>query len=132
MDCAQTEWLSDKEYLRQFGKKVTEQRIPLSGSIDLTHRCNLRCIHCYLGNKEVINGKREEELSTTQWISIIDQITDAGCLYLLITGGEPLLRKDFGAIYRHAKTKGLMVTVFTNGTLITDDLLDLFSKIGEL
>ena len=128
MDCAQTEWLSDKEYLQQFRKKVTVQRIPLTGSINLTHRCNLRCVHCYIGDKEVINGKREKELSTAQWISIIDQITDGGCLYLLITGGEPLLRKDFGDIYRHAKKNGLLVTVFTNGTLITDEIIELFSE----
>jgi len=129
MDCAQTEWLGDKEYFQKFNRKVVQQRIPLTGSIDLTHRCNLRCVHCYLGNKEVINGKREEELSTTQWISIIDQITDAGCLYLLITGGEPLLRKDFGEIYRHAKKNGLLVTVFTNGTMITDEIIELFSDL---
>lgn len=129
MDCAQTEWLGDKEYLQQFNRKVAQQRIPLSGSIDLTHRCNLKCVHCYLGNKEIINGKHEKELSTAQWISLIDQITEAGCLDLLITGGEPLLRKDFGAIYRHAKTNGLLVTVFTNGTLITDSILEIFNDL---
>jgi radical SAM protein with 4Fe4S-binding SPASM domain len=129
MDCAQTEWLSDKAYLQQFQNKVATRHIPLLGSIDLTHRCNLRCVHCYLGDKEVINGKRGEELGTAQWISIIDQITDAGCLYLLITGGEPLLRKDFGDIYRHAKKNGLLVTVFTNGTLITADIIGLFSDL---
>jgi radical SAM protein with 4Fe4S-binding SPASM domain len=129
MECAQTDWLSDKEYLQQFNRKVAEQRVPLSGSIDLTHRCNLRCVHCYLGDRESVRGNGKQELDTAQWISIIDQITDAGCLNLLITGGEPLLRKDFNEIYCHAKTKGLLVTVFTNGTMITEGILELFQDL---
>jgi radical SAM protein with 4Fe4S-binding SPASM domain len=129
MDCAQTDWLSDKEYLQQFNRKVAEQRVPLSGSIDLTHRCNLRCVHCYLGDKESVRGNGKQELDTDQWISIIDQITDAGCLYLLVTGGEPLLRKDFSEIYCHAKTSGLLVTVFTNGTMLTEAVLELFQDL---
>jgi radical SAM protein with 4Fe4S-binding SPASM domain len=67
-----------------------------------------------------------DELNTAQWTDLIDEITDAGCLYLVITGGEPLMRKDFPFIYRHAKKRGLLVTVFTNATLITGGLLDLF------
>jgi radical SAM protein with 4Fe4S-binding SPASM domain len=129
MECAQTDWLSNKEYLQQFNRKVTEKRVPLSGSIDLTHRCNLRCVHCYLGDKASLRGNGKQELDTAQWISIIDEITEAGCLYLLITGGEPLLRKDFSEIYHHAKTKGLLVTVFTNGTMITEQILELFQDM---
>lgn len=129
MDCAQTEWLSDKEYLQQFNRKVVEQRVPLSGSIDLTHRCNLKCVHCYLGEKACVGENHKEELGTDQWISIVDEIMEAGCLNLLITGGEPLVRKDFKEIYRHAKEKGLLVTVFTNGTLITKSVLDLFTDL---
>lgn len=115
--------------MRQFNKKVVKQRIPLSGSIDLTHRCNLRCVHCYLGDKENIRKNGKKELTTSQWFSIIDQITEAGCLNLLITGGEPLFRKDFAEIYTHARTNGLLVTVFTNGTMITDSILKLFEEL---
>jgi radical SAM protein with 4Fe4S-binding SPASM domain len=129
MECAQTDWLSDKEYLQQFNRKVAEQRVPLFGSIDLTHRCNLRCVHCYLGGKAGARGNGKQELGTDQWISIIDEITDAGCLYLLITGGEPLLRKDFKEIYCHAKANGLLVTVFTNGTMVTEEILELFQDL---
>ncbi len=129
MDCSQTTWLSNKEYLKQFNKKVAQQRIPLSGSIDLTHRCNVRCVHCYLGDKTSTGKSVGKELSTAQWTNIIDDITDAGCLYLLITGGEPLLRNDFADIYSRAKTNGLLVTVFTNGTLITDRILDVFEDL---
>jgi len=129
MECAQTVWPSDQEYLHQFKHKVTSQRIPLSGSIDLTHRCNFRCVHCYLGAQKAISEKRDQELSAQQWIAILDEITQAGCLYLLITGGDPLLRKDFPQIYRHAKLNGLLVTIFTNGSLITEELLQLFEDL---
>jgi radical SAM protein with 4Fe4S-binding SPASM domain len=65
-------------------------------------------------------------MTTDQVLAVINQIADAGCLFLLLTGGEPLLRDDFEAIYREAKRKGLLVTVFTNGTLITQQVLNLF------
>lgn len=129
MECTETTLLSDKEYLQQFNKKAAKLRIPLSGSIDLTHYCNLRCVHCYLGSQSYIRKMREYELDTSRLLSIIDEITDAGCLYLLITGGEPFLRKDFAEIYRHTKTNGLLVTIFTNGTLVTDSILELFEEL---
>lgn len=69
------------------------------------------------------------EMSTSQILSVLDAITDAGCLYLLITGGEPFLRKDFAEIYSHAKMNGLLVTVFTNGTLITESIVKLFEEL---
>jgi radical SAM protein with 4Fe4S-binding SPASM domain len=68
-------------------------------------------------------------MSTTKVHSVLDEITEAGCLYLLITGGEPLLRKDFAKIYTHAKENGLLVTVFTNGTMISENILDLFGDL---
>jgi radical SAM protein with 4Fe4S-binding SPASM domain len=129
LECTETKWLTDKEYLQEFNKRVAQLRIPLSGSIDLTHQCNLRCVHCYLGDKSSILQNENKELNTNQWFSLIDEITNAGCLYLLITGGEPLLRKDFAEIYSHAKKNGLLVSVFTNGTLITDRIVELFKTL---
>lgn len=129
MECTQTQWLSDEAYLKQLHQKVTAQRIPLSGSLELTRRCNLKCVHCYLGGPEEKQDGFNPELNTAQWIGIIDQITEAGCLHLLITGGEPLLRKDFAEIYTHAKTNGLVVTLFTNGTLIDVGVLELFEDL---
>lgn len=111
----------------QFNARTARMRVPLIGSLDLTNRCNLRCIHCYLGGKR--NDKGKEEMDTPKVLSVIDEITDAGCLYLVITGGEPLLRSDFPEIYSHAKYKGLLITVFTNGTLITDSIVDLFQDL---
>lgn len=127
LECTETTWLSNDEYFRHFNTKSAQSRIPLSGSFDLTHRCNFRCVHCYLGDRS--DRMLHEEMSTKHVVSVLDQITEAGCLYFLITGGEPLLRKDFPEIYRHAKEKGLLISIFTNGTLITDNLLDLFHDL---
>jgi radical SAM protein with 4Fe4S-binding SPASM domain len=118
-----------REYLRRVNRKVIEQRVPLSGGIALTHRCNLTCVHCYLGDKSEQHQWRRSELSTRKWCTILDEVADAGCLYLLITGGEPLLRDDFAEIYTHAKTRGMLVSVFTNGTLISDSILALFQDL---
>jgi radical SAM protein with 4Fe4S-binding SPASM domain len=129
MDCTETIQPNNKEFSLRFNKKVAKQRIPFSGSIELTHRCNLRCVHCYLGDQADIRENRYKELNAARWIALIDEITEAGCLNLLITGGDPLLRKDFSKIYTHAKKNGLLVTVFTNGTLINHEHLELFDDL---
>lgn len=125
MDCLDTQWLSNAEYYRMFSRKVDERRIPVSGSLALTDRCNLRCIHCYLGQPQAVS----QELTAAQWLAIIDDITRNGCLYVLLTGGEPMLRKDFDTIYRHAKESGLITSVFTNGTRISSDTIALFQDL---
>ena len=55
-------------------------------------------------------------------------MAEAGCLSLLLTGGEVLVRRDFPEIYLHALARGLRVTVFTNGTMVTDEIADLFDR----
>jgi radical SAM protein with 4Fe4S-binding SPASM domain len=127
-ECTHTQWLTNKEYLDQFYRRAVQLRIPLSGGLDLTHRCNLRCIHCYVGPQSDAPGMQKKEIATSRLMSLIDEIADAGCLDLLITGGEPLMRKDFSDVYLHSKMKGLLVTVFTNGTLVTEEVLSLFHR----
>lgn len=115
------------QYLREFNARSARLRVPLSGSLDLTHRCNLRCLHCYTGDHA--GDMSVTEMDTGRIVSLLDELSDAGCLYLLLTGGEPLLRKDFPEIYRYAKEKGFVITVFTNGTLISDEIVQLFEKM---
>ena len=115
--------------LKHLQRIFIEQRVPVSGSINLTHRCNLNCVHCYLGERNSKLRSPKAELSTAQWLAIIKQITAAGCLNLLLSGGEILLRPDFETIYQEAVTGGLLVTVFTNGTLLNNRILSLFSDL---
>ena len=128
MECTDP-WASDADFIREFNRKSADLRIPISGSLDLTHCCNLRCIHCYLGQTSYRQRHGHHEMNTRQILSVIDEITEAGCLFLVMTGGEPLLREDFPDIYSHAKKNGLIVTIFTNGTLMTDRVLDLFEDL---
>lgn len=101
------------------------KRVPVEGTLELTRRCNLRCAHCYASPTQ---AGAEGELTAPQWFAILDQIAAAGCLNLLLTGGEPLLRPDFTDIYRRAKELGLLVTVFSNGTLVSPAIVDLFRE----
>ncbi len=128
MECTE-KLTSDLDFIREFNRKSEQLRTPISGSIELTRRCNLKCVHCYLGNTLSLQKRRDSEMSTSQVLSVIDEIAEAGCLYLLITGGEPLLRKDFSRIYSHAKQRGMVLTIFTNGTLVTDRIVDLFADM---
>ncbi len=117
-------------YLRALREKFFRLRVPAAGSIELTHRCNLSCIHCYLSTAPSrAAAPPRKELSAQQWCDVLGQAAEAGCLDLLVTGGEPLLRPDFGEIYRRAKELGMLVTVFTNGTLISERILDLLADL---
>ena len=103
--CEQATGLERLRFWEGFSSNVQQRRIPFSGSLALTHRCNLGCIHCY-AREEHAEIAGHSELSTGQWKKIIGEIKEAGCLYLLLTGGEPLLRDDFPEIYSFAKRTG--------------------------
>lgn len=111
------------EYMERLSRKMFSRIAPISGQIDITHRCNLSCRHCYI----VPNDKRE--LSFEEVVPIIDKIYNAGVLALCFSGGEPLLREDFLDIYAYARKKGFLVTIFTNGTLMTSRMIDYFTKM---
>jgi radical SAM protein with 4Fe4S-binding SPASM domain len=123
MECSSTNILNYKEFSNLLHDKVDQGRIPVNGSIELTARCNLRCEHCYLPFSQR-QGSRQDELSLAEIQRIFSEIADAGCLWLLLTGGEPLLRRDFLEIYDDAKRKGFIITLFTNGALIDEQIAD--------
>lgn len=128
MECAQIPVTTYTEFSKRLHNKMAEQRIPVGGSIEVTARCNLRCVHCYINLPFGDNKARERELKTTEWFSLIDQIAEEGCLWLLLTGGEPFIRPDFLDIYTYAKKKGLLIALFTNGTTITPHIADYLSE----
>lgn len=112
-----------------FRQKLATARVPVFVSLELTRRCNLRCVHCYLGTGEGSRGSEADEMNTDEVKRVIDELVEAGCLYLLITGGDPMMRRDFVEIYRHAKTKGLVITVFCNGLLVDDAVIEVFREL---
>ena len=104
------------------------QRVPLTGTIEVTRRCPLACAHCYNNLPMADRAARRGELTYEEHCRLLDEMTQAGCLWLLYTGGEIFVRKDFLDIYTHAKQNGLLVTLFTNGTLITPQIADYLAE----
>lgn len=109
-------------------ERAKQQRLPVAGSLELTHRCNLRCVHCYLGDQAEIRRHRQAELSTAAFKGLIDQLAAAGTLLLTLTGGEPLMRSDFQEIYRYAVERGMLITLFTDGVLVDEPLIALLRR----
>lgn len=103
-----------------------DRRIPLSFDLEVTARCNNNCRHCYINLPADDRAARHHELRLEEIDRIADQAVSLGALWCLITGGEPLLRTDFPDLYRMLKSKGLLVSVFTNACLVTDEHIKLF------
>ena len=100
------------------------ERIPLQVAIEVTRRCPLECLHCYnnlpMGDMEA----KRRELTKEEHFKMLDELAEMGCFWLLYTGGEIFARKDFLEIYTYAKKKGFLITLFTNGTIITEQIAD--------
>lgn len=122
------ECLDKQTFLQRLCRQGRGGRFPLAGQWEITYRCNLKCIMCYTDPFNTPERIRQE-LTRQEIFRILDELAQAGCLFLALTGGEPTARPDFPAIYQYAKAKGLLLTIFTNGTLITPKLLDLWTEL---
>lgn len=114
--------------MRLIDKTLDKRRIPLGGGIELTERCNMNCVHCFINRPANDHSAKTKEMSTKEFCHLVDDLADRECLWLQITGGEPLLRSDFIEIYLHAKRRGMLVSVFTNATLITERIADVLEE----
>lgn len=106
--------------------KLGDRRIPLSFDLEVTARCNNHCRHCCINLPPDDDAALKNELTLDDIGRIADEAVSLGTLWCLITGGEPLLREDFSDLYRLLKRKGLLVALFTNACLITDEHVRLF------
>jgi radical SAM protein with 4Fe4S-binding SPASM domain len=95
-------------------------------SWNLTKMCNLRCPHCYLE----AGPKAENELTTGECLGLIEEMRALGTEMLILTGGEPLLRRDIYEIARCASSQGIWVVMGTNGVLITAEVVDRMIECG--
>lgn len=109
-------------------EKKRQNNSLFSFTLELTARCNNNCRHCYINVAEDDPAAQAAELSLAEIKGIIDQAVDLGAIWCLITGGEPLLRDDFEEIYLYLKRQGLLVSLFTNATLIEQKHIELFQK----
>ena len=118
--------------LAELQQRLIAAAVPSAGGIEPTRRCNLRCAHCYVGAARAAPPPGRRELDTADWLGVIDGIAAAGCLELFFTGGEPLLRPDFPALYQRARRAGIAVTLFTNATLVGADVLALLRELPPM
>jgi hypothetical protein len=105
-------------------------RIPLKAYIDITHRCNNRCRHCWLWMPDEPE-ERAAELTTEEWRAVVDQARALGTRDWAISGGEPMLREDFTEIFEYVTAKSTRYSLNTNGTLITPKIAQLLQRKGN-
>ncbi len=95
---------------------------PIGGKLELTHACNLRCGFCYTDSPRR-TLQRAPELSDGQWLEVAEQLIAIGAIEAVITGGEPLLRRELTIeVCQRLATAGLSVALNSNGWFIDDDV----------
>jgi AdoMet-dependent heme synthase len=98
--------------MQEMNQRALELGIPLALHLDITYRCNERCIHCYLDHDD------HGELTTAEIKDVLDQAAAAGTFFLTLSGGEVLMRRDFFEILEHARHLMFNVRIKTNGVMI--------------
>lgn len=110
--------------MREFtDAKFKNIRAPFVAGIELTAKCNLRCVHCYAQN-----SRKHQDLTTAEVKKIVDTLVERNLVELFFTGGEVFTRDDFDEIYVYAKKKGLVVSVLSNITLLSEKHIELFKE----
>ena len=106
---------------------ITAEFVPLVMSWNVTFKCNLKCPHCYINA-----GQRQslEELSTDAGKMLIHQIAEVSTPLLILSGGEPLLRKDIYELIQYGKERGLRMALGSNGMLLDNEVARKLKKAG--
>lgn len=116
------------QYMPYLFSRAGAAGVPLAGTFELTCRCNFDCRMCYIHRSQFDASARAAERDAAWWLALARSARDAGMLTLLLTGGEPLLRPDFPEIYTACRNLGLLVSVNTNGMLLTPELVQLLAQ----
>ncbi|MHC4886155.1 MAG: radical SAM protein [Planctomycetota bacterium] len=101
--------------LKDLQQRCSDAGHPLSATLEVTHRCNLRCRHCYLCDH---HQPPQPEMTLAEITDLFDQLVDLQTLFLTLTGGEFFVREDAYEILDAARARGFVINLFTNGTLI--------------
>lgn len=110
-------------YLHSKGRRLG---MPIAGNFELTARCNFNCPMCYVHMTEEQVKASGKELTAQQWLSIARDARDRGMVFALLTGGEPLVRKDFFEIYDGMRELGLLISINSNGSMLQGPILERF------
>src|ERR1700746_3085583 len=101
--------------LQELTAKALASNVPLSVQLDLTYRCNERCVHCYLDHDD------HGEMTTAEIKHLLDEMAEAGVFILSLSGGEIFLRKDFFEILEYARMeRQFCVKLKTNAIMIRE------------
>ncbi len=101
--------------------------LPYALTAELTHRCPLHCPYC---SNPIELKKRESELTTEEWLIVLEQAADLGAAQVHFTGGEPLLRPDLEQLIRRARELGFFVNLITSGVGLTEERVRRLSEVG--
>jgi radical SAM protein with 4Fe4S-binding SPASM domain len=104
--------------------RTTRKRVPISVHFDLTYRCNERCVHCYLDHDD------HGELTTSECIGVLEEVAEAGALFLTFSGGEIFLRTDFFEILAAARRLHFDISLKSNALLITPERAARLHELG--
>lgn len=110
-------------YLHQKGRRLG---LPIAGNFELTARCNFNCPMCYVHQSAAQVDAQGGELTAQQWLEIAASARRRGMVFALLTGGEPLVRRDFFEIYDGLKKMGLMISINSNGSMLRGEILERF------
>lgn len=113
--------LSMTAFEERLRAKARRERAPVACIFEITPTCNLRCQFCYVA----LDPYKGPYLSTAQICRVLDKLAAAEVLWLVLTGGEIFSRRDFPQIYAYAQSKGFLVTLFTNATMVSEKVADL-------
>ncbi len=119
---------ADRQLTRFLMNKAARRRIPLSGTFELTARCNLNCRMCYVRRSAQQVKEMGGELSEKDWLKLAEEARKEGMLLLLLTGGEPFLLENFKSLYTELSQMGFLITINSNGTMIDEKCVEWLEK----
>ena len=123
-----TGYQKQQEFKRFLNLMARMRGRPNTGGFELTPLCNFDCKMCYVHLSKAQMEKEANLLTTEQWINIIGQAVDAGIMHADLTGGECLSYPGFKEVYLYLLSRGVEVSILSNGQLITEEMADFFAK----
>ena len=108
--------------------EAQNKHIPINGSIELLPLCNMNCDMCYVRLSPEEMRQKGRMRTADEWLALAQEMKRAGTLFLLLTGGEPLIYPDFRHLYLALRDMGMILTINTNATLIDEEWAAFFGK----
>ncbi|OUO46576.1 radical SAM protein [Olsenella sp. An285] len=124
--CRQMDWLDP--FHKQVWERAFADGIPISGTFELTPRCNFNCKMCYVHLKAEDIPRHGRELSAKEWLRIAEEARDAGTTWVCVTGGEPLMHPEFEEIWTGLAQMGFFLTLQTNASLVSGKMAKLLER----